>query len=359
MTRKLWFQLGVGILLLLFIIKYVVEVNWLFSPIFIVLKTIFIPLLLGGVLFYITVPLQAFLEKFKTPRWVSIIVILLLLTGLITGAFFIVIPPISEEVTKLAENAPAIIQESNNLILQATQFTGDMPDWVEENLEDMKNSLQTISVQFGKWTVTLFQSFLQVAIIMLLTPFFLIFMLKDHEKLVPFVSQFFSGETKKWVVKTFKDIDDVLSLYIRGQIMISAILALMLFTGYFLIGLNFALLLAVFALFMNIIPFVGPWIAFIPALLIALFQDPIMAIWVSLITLVAQQIDAQLITPNVMGRTLNIHPLTIITILLAASSIAGFMGILLAVPAYAVGKAIISNIYEHRKEIKETATKTI
>lgn len=359
MTRKLWFQLGVGILLLLFIIKYVVEVNWLFSPIFIVLKTIFIPLLLGGVLFYITVPLQAFLEKFKTPRWVSIVVILLLLTGLITGAFFIVIPPISEEVTKLAENAPAIIQESNNLILQATQFTGDMPDWVEENLEDMKNSLQTISVQFGKWTVTLFQSFLQVAVIMLLTPFFLIFMLKDHEKLVPFVSQFFSGETKKWVVKTFKDIDDVLSLYIRGQIMISAILATMLFIGYFAIGLNFALLLAVFAFFMNIIPFIGPWIAFIPALLIAVFQDPIMVIWVSLITLIAQQTDAQLITPNVMGRTLNIHPLTIITILLAASSIAGFMGILLAVPAYAVGKAIISNIYERRKEIKETATKTI
>lgn len=359
MTRKLWFQLGVGILLLLFIIKYVVEVNWLFSPIFIVLKTIFIPLLLGGVLFYITVPLQAFLEKFKTPRWVSIVVILLLLTGLITGAFFIVIPPISEEVTKLAENAPAIIQESNNLILQATQFTGDMPDWVEETLEDMKNSLQTISVQFGKWTVTLFQSFLQVAVIMLLTPFFLIFMLKDHEKLVPFVSQFFSGETKKWVVKTFKDIDDVLSLYIRGQIMISAILATMLFIGYFAIGLNFALLLAVFAFFMNIIPFIGPWIAFIPALLIAVFQDPIMVIWVSLITLIAQQTDAQLITPNVMGRTLNIHPLTIITILLAASSIAGFMGILLAVPAYAVGKAIISNIYERRKEIKETATKTI
>ena len=359
MTRKLWFQLGIGILIILFIIKYVVEVKWLFAPIFIVLKTIFIPLLLGGVLFYITVPLQTFLEKRKFPRWSSMTIIFLLLTGLITGAFFIVIPPISEEVTKLAENAPAIIQESNNLIIQATQFAGDMPDWVEESLEDAKNSLQTISVQFGKWTVTLFQSVFQGALIMFLAPFFLIFMLKDHEKLVPFVSGFFSGETKKWVEKTFKDIDDVLSLYVRGQIMISAILATMLFLGYLAIGLNFSLLLAVFAFFMNIIPFIGPWIAFIPALLIALFQDPFMLIWVSLITLVAQQIDAQLITPNVMGRTLNIHPLTIITILLAAGNIAGFMGILLAVPAYAVGKAIVSNIYERRAAIKQAANKNV
>src|SRR5699024_3413733 len=87
-------------------------------------------------------------------------------------------------------------------------------------------------------------------------------------------------------------------------------------------------------------------------LIIALFQDPIMAIWVSIITLVAQQTDANLITPNIMGKTLNIHPLTIITILSAAGNIAGVIGILLAVPGYAVGKAVISNIYKERKKLQ-------
>src|SRR5699024_12006928 len=125
--------------------------------------------------------------------------------------------------------------------------------------------------------------------------------------------------------------------------------------GYLIIGLKFALLLAVFAFFMNIIPFIGPWIAFIPALLIGFFQDPMLVIWVSLITLIAQQTDSNLITPNIMGRQLNVHTRTIITILLAAGSLAGFFGILLAVPGYAVGKASISNIYEKRAVIKETA----
>lgn len=107
---------------------------------------------------------------------------------------------------------------------------------------------------------------------------------------------------------------------------------------------------------MNVIPFFGPWIAFVPALTIGFFQDPILAIWVAVITLIAQQTDSNLITPNVMGKTLNVHPLTIITVLLAAGNIAGFLGILLGIPAYAVIKAVVSNIYDRRLEIKSAAT---
>src|SRR5699024_12734546 len=107
-------------------------------------------------------------------------------------------------------------------------------------------------------------------------------MLKDHEKLMPFVIQFFSGERKTWVKKTLNDIDGVLNLYIRGQVLISTILATLLYIGYSIIGLNFALLLVVFAFFMNIIPFIGPWIAYFQVLIIALLKDLIMAIWISI-----------------------------------------------------------------------------
>src|SRR5699024_6536179 len=235
--------------------------------------------------------------------------------------------------------------------------SGSLPKWLNDAIDSVTDTLTELPAEFGRWTVTFIQSVFSGALVIVLTPFFLIFMLKDHEKLVPFVTQFFSGDRKAWVKRTLKDIDDVLNLYIRGQVLISTILATLLYIGYSIIGLNFALLLVVFAFFMNIIPFIGPWIAYFPALIIALFQYPIMAIWVSIITLIAQQTDANLITPNIMGRTLNIHPLTIITILLAAGNIAGVMGILLAVPGYAVGKAVISNIYEERKRIKEAATR--
>lgn len=361
--RKLWFQLGIGILLTLFIIKFVVEVDWIFSPLLVIVQTIFIPLLISGVLFYITLPLQTFLEKYKVPRWGSIGIIVLIIIAFIWVAIGIVGPPISKEVNNLIDKAPTLIEDSNTLVVGLIEQTDNLPKWAKESINNATNSvtdsLNTITAKAGKWIVSIFQSLIQGALILVLVPFFLIFMLKDHEKFMPFILQFFSGNTKDWIRKTFTDVNDVLSLYIRGQVLISTILASMLFIGYLIIGLNFALLLAVFAFFMNIIPFIGPWIAFIPALIIGFFQDPMLVIGVSITTLIAQQTDSNFITPNIMGKTLNIHPLTIITILLAAGSIAGFFGILLAVPGYAVGKAIVSNIYNYRKEIKETANKVI
>lgn len=362
MTKKLWFQIGVGILLSLFIIKYFVEVNWLFRPILVVLKTIFLPLLLGGVLFYISLPLKQYLERKKVYKWVSMLIIMLILVGLLAGAVLIVGPPIVKQVNDLVENAPDIARVTNDFIFDLIERVGnpnDLPVWVQDAIKSGTEFAKNFSLSLGNWIVQFFQSVIQGTLILVLTPFFFFFMLKDHDKFVPFITQFFTGKKKRWIEKTFKDVDYVLSSYIRGQLLISLILATMLFIGYYFVGLRFALLLSVFALFMNVIPFFGPWIAFVPAVLTALFQDPKLVIMVSIITLVAQQIDANLITPNIMGKTLSIHPLTIITILLAAGKIAGFIGILLAVPAYAVGKTIISNIYDARKAIKETAIKDV
>ena len=102
----------------------------------------------------------------------------------------------------------------------------------------------------------------------------------------------------------------------------------MMFIGYLIIGLEYSLLLSIFAFFMNMIPFIGPWISLVPAIIVALIQDPILVIWVCVITLVAQQVESNLITPNIMGKSLDIHPLTVISIVLAAGNIAGFIGII-------------------------------
>lgn len=361
LTRKLWFQLGVGILLSILIINFFIEIKWIFSPLVVVAKSIFIPLLISGVLFYITLPLQKLLEKWKFPRWTSMLSVFLVLIGVLFAAIMLVGPPIIEQTTNLIKNAPDIADSVSVFIVDLLERVGSLPPWVKDAIDGATEYFEAFTLNIGKFTLSLFQSVFQGTLILVLVPFFLLFMMKDHDKFNPFITQFFSGKMKIWVEKVLKDVDAVLGLYIRGQILISAILAVMLYTGYKIVDLNFALLLAVFALFMNIIPFIGPWIALIPALLIAVFQDPglSLVIWVSLITLVAQQTDANLITPNIMGKTLSIHPLTIITLIFAAGKLAGFLGILLAVPVYAVGKSIVTNIYEQRKTIKSTANKTI
>lgn len=359
MTKKLWFQVGVGTLLAILIIKYFMEISFIFAPIVIIIKAIILPLLLGGVLYYMTEPIQRKLEERKVPRWGSILIIIVGLVMILWAFVSIVGPVVTKQVNTLVENAPALTKEINEIGETIWDQRDELPPQLQTSLESAVNSLQSIAVKFGKWIVQFLQSFFQAVFLLILVPFFFIFMLKDHEKFAPRIYNLFSGERREWIKKTLSDIDNVLRSYIQGQFLISAILATLIFIGYKLIGLEYALLLAMFALFMNLIPFIGPWIAVAPALVIGYLDDPKMVIWVGLVTLIAQQIDSNLITPNVMGKTLDIHPLTVITIILAAGNIAGFVGIIVAIPVYAVIKVIVLNIYERRKEIRRAATKNV
>ncbi|MFF2796208.1 AI-2E family transporter [Lysinibacillus xylanilyticus] len=359
MTRKVWFQVGVGVLLALLIIKYFIEIHWIFSPFVIILKAIFIPLLLGGVLYYVTEPIQRFLENRNWPRWASILTIVIGLIALVGGFGWIVGNPIAEQVNNLVKNIPMISASIQDAADYVFKNKDNFPPQLKDFIDNMANSMQHFAVVASKGIVSFLQSVVSVSLLAILIPFFFIFMLKDHEKFAPSVYKYFSGERREWVKKTLSEIDDVLRSYIQGQLQISFLLALIMFVGYLIIGLDYSLLLVIFAFFMNMIPFIGPWIAFTPALIVAIVQDPVLVIWVSVVTLVAQQIDSNFITPNVMGKTLDIHPLTVITVILAAGNIAGFIGIIIAVPFYAVVKVIASNIYDERNAIKKKATKSV
>lgn len=138
--------------------------------------------------------------------------------------------------------------------------------------------------------------------------------------------------------------DRTIATYIQGQMLVCLILGILLFIGYSIIGLNYSLVLAVFGMFTNVIPFLGPFIAVIPALLVALFQEPILVVYVAVVTLIAQQLEGNVISPNVMGKTLNIHPLTIIVLVLTAGSLVGIVGVIFAIPLYSIVKVIVINI---------------
>lgn len=338
------------------------KVKTIFSPLIIVGQTIFIPLLIGGVLFYLSRPLQKWLESIKFPRWASIISVFIVI-GLIGWGFYALIgPPLTKQVNDLVKNTPAFINEVEDLTKFAFSQKDklpDLPESVQKTIEDTTGKIDTIAVSIGSLLIRFIQNLFQGIFLLVLVPFFLVYMLKDHERFAPFIAQFFKGEKKTWIRKTLADIDDTLRSYIQGQLFVSFLVGLMLFIGYFAIGLKYALLLALFGMMMNVIPFLGPYIAVVPALIIALIQEPKLAIYVAIIMLISQQIESNFITPNVMGKSLDIHPLTVITIILAAGNIAGLWGIILGVPTYAVVKSILKNLYAHREGIKDAATESI
>lgn len=210
MTRKVWFQVGVGILIALLIVRYFIEIHWIFSPLAIILKAIFVPLLLGGVLYYVTEPIQRFLEKKrKWPRWASILTIVLGLIA-IAGSFgWIIGNPIATQVNNLVKNAPMIgasIQDAADYVLRNKD---SFPPQLTDFINHVANSIQDIAVVASKWLVSFLQSLVSASLLAILIPFFFIYMLKDHEKFAPSIYKYFSGERREWVKKTLSEIDEI------------------------------------------------------------------------------------------------------------------------------------------------------
>ncbi|KMK75287.1 AI-2E family transporter [Alkalihalobacillus pseudalcaliphilus] len=358
MLNKLWFQLGIGILLLTFIIKNFIDIRWLFDPIWIVITTILIPVLLAGLLFYITVPLQKWLAL-KMPQWASALLILFFVMALLATGLVFMLEPLINEANKLIQNAPVIFQQIEELITRYINGENYIPVQLEQTVNSLLDNVENILIVSSSYVISFLSGAVSTTLTLILVPFFFFFMLKDHDKFAPAIYNLFKGDLRKWVKKLLEEIDFTLKSYVQGQVLAALILAILLFIGYTVIGLEYALLLALLAFLLNMIPFLGPWLAFLPALTIALIQSPILMIWVSVITLAVQQAESNLITPNIMGKKLSVHPLTVITLVLAAGNLAGFIGMIIAIPGYAVLKVIVINIYQMRNPIKDGLFKNV
>ena len=116
--------------------------------------------------------------------------------------------------------------------------------------------------------------------------------------------------------------------------------------GYSMTGIPYALLVGLFAGITNIIPYLGPYIGLMPALFLAFSKSLPTVFWVIVVCIVVQQLDGNLVYPNVIGKSLHLHPLTIIIILLVAGNIAGLLGMILGVPLYAVTKVVVKFVYD-------------
>lgn len=354
MANKAWFQSGVAIIITLLIIMLGIQVNVIFEPVVTIITTIFIPVLLGGLLYYITQPIQAFLEKRRAGRLTSILAIFIIILIVINLFIIILIPMITEQVQNLMSRMPALqrdLQELVNYLLSQRDRLPFNVD-VEGFAQDLVSQSGDIASNILSNAVTILSGTVSVILTIVLVPFFYFFMMKDHEKLIPNMVSPFSGTLKQFFTELLHDVDNTLRSFIQGQLLVSFTLGVLLYISYTIIGLDYALLLGLLALFLNVIPFVGPWLAFVPAGVLALIQDPIMFIWVALITVVAQNAESNLITPNIMGQSLKLHPLTVIVIVLAAGNLAGFIGMLIAIPTYAVVKTIIQNIWRYRENLK-------
>ncbi|WP_081755841.1 AI-2E family transporter [Paucisalibacillus sp. EB02] len=353
LSNKRWFQVLVGFILVFLLIYLIYTTRFIFDPAFKYIGAVAFPFIAAGLLFYLTKPIFKLLMKYKVPKLISIflVFILIIVVGYVFTIF--VIPIAQDQYSRFIKNIPSMIKGAEDVIDYIQDNQKIIPKEVYVTIDNMMANLQTYFEGFMTFLLSFITQVIGFVFSLVLVPFFLFFMLKDGDKFIPFVTKIFEPKKASNLRNLLRKIDHTLSAYIQGQLLVSLSIGIMLFIGYLIIELNYALALALFGMMMCVVPFIGPFIAVIPALIVGVFQDPMNVVWIALIMIIAQQIEGNFISPNIMGHVLRIHPLTIITIILAAGSIAGFIGILFAVPFYAVVKAIIVHFWETYQDTRK------
>ncbi|WP_054749184.1 AI-2E family transporter [Lacticaseibacillus thailandensis] len=146
--------------------------------------------------------------------------------------------------------------------------------------------------------------------------------------------------------EVFKRLNSTLSHYIAGQALECIFVGVMTGLGYWLIGQPYTLLLAIVAGVVTMVPYLGPYIGIIPALLVAVNMGWGHILAIVLVVIVVHVIDGNFIYPNIIGRSLDIHPVTIIIVLLLASHLYGLLGTILSIPLYAVAKNVVVYLWQ-------------
>ncbi|ODJ50397.1 AI-2E family transporter [Brochothrix thermosphacta] len=351
--------LAIALLLYLF-----TQMSFLFGPIRTFISTIFMPMLLAGFIFYMLNPVVGLIEKLKVKRIWAIVIVFFLIIGVIGLFAYMIFPPLANQLVELGKAVPGYWSKANDYfdkLLTNPQIQNlDIENMLKEANLNVSKIVNSIISNATSSITSIIGVIASVTITIVTVPFIVFFMFKDGHKFSGKAVKCFPRAVQEEAGTILSQMSKTISSYISGQTLDCLCVGILTFVGYLIIGQPYALLLGVIAGSTNIIPYLGPWIGLLPAVIIGIFISPWQAIAVIIVVLIVQQIDSNIMNPLIVGRSLNVHPLTIIIVLLVAGNLAGLLGMLLAVPTYAVAKTVIINIAkmwrlnkESRLEVKE------
>ena len=320
------------------------EISYIFTPINAIVSSIITPIIVAYVFYYMLNPLVNFFEK-KMSRFIASL--LAIFVGIITILIVIigVVPIIVEQTQNLITALPRYIEVVKGYLetYSDNAYVQVVVEYVNNNLNVSKISEKLVSVatSIAQGVVSSISSTASVLVTM---PFVLFFLLKDASHFNKFVISLLPKKLEQPVAETIDEIDDKVGSYIQGQMLVSLCIGVMLFIGYNIIGLHYAFSLATIAAFLSIVPYLGPVIAITPAMLVAASTSWIMVLKMLVVWGIVQFLEGNIISPNIMGRSMNMHPLTVIFVILIGVNIAGVVGAILGIPVYSILKVLVGKL---------------
>lgn len=346
------------IILLVFLnILVLSKISPLFTPIFSFLGIIVLPLVMSAVVYYLLKPLVDWAEKQGVGRTAAITLVFTLVVLLLIGAVATVVPMIEEQLMSFIKNLPNYVREVEK---QSTQILKD------ERLETFRPQLenvitnfsskaleyaQTISKSAVDWAGNVAGAVARVTVAIIIAPFIIFYFLRDGKQMKEqFVSQLPTA-IRPSVSRVLSGMNSQLSGYVQGQVTVAIVVGIMFSILFTIIGLPYAVTFGIMAGFLNMIPYLGSFLAMVPVVILALVDGPLMLVKVAVVFTIEQTIEGRFVTPLVLGSKLSIHPITIMFILLTAGATFGVWGVFLGIPIYAAVKVVVVELFDWYKSV--------
>jgi predicted PurR-regulated permease PerM len=313
-----------------------------------VFRSILLPFLAGLALAYFMDPVADFLERRGLSRLSATIFILLAFIVLFVIALMVVVPILASQLSEFISRFPVYMTQLQGLIARASMGTGWLSEFFGINTEGVQTGVDELLKQGAGFLTTLFQgvwssgkAIIDVAGLLVVAPVVAFYMLLDWDKMVAKVDKWVPRDHVGSVRRIAKEVDLAIAGFVRGQGTVCLILGIFYALGLTIAGLNFGLLIGLFAGLISFIPYVGSMVGLVLSVGVALVQfwpDWIMIVVVAAIFFAGQAVEGNILQPKLVGESVGLHPVWLMFALFAFGTLFGFTGLLIAVPsAAAVG----------------------
>lgn len=291
-------------------------------------------------------PLIDWLQRRKIPRAISIIGVYVVFFAVIGGAIYLLTGPIISQVKDLSRAFPEFYVRINQGINQIKNVDSSLAtDTLSTSFADLTKSLSQATSGIFKTLTSIFGGVISFFMVLVIT----FYLTVEEDSMKRFVQSVVPVRHRPYTAQLIAAMQHRMGYWLRGQLILSVIVFAMVYLGLSLLGIKYALVLALVAGIFEIVPFLGPWISAIPAVFFAFAQSPGKAIAVAIMYFLVQQIENNLIVPKVMGKTTGLNPLVVILALLMGARLGGVVGALLAVPVALAVAVYVETLLDHKK----------
>lgn len=313
------------------------------------IRPIFPPLLLAMILVYALAPLIARMQRAQIPRTLGLVLVYMVFLGTLGAIAFLLVPVITRQVGDLATAVPDLLETFEETALDLQVWLADRGFELAWDLDTILagavGSLEDVLGQFGRVTRVL-SGTLTVVITLIMGPIIAFYLLADLPRLRISVLRLLPESARDRAFAVGTDVNRAVAGFVRGQLVVAMIVALMSWVALLIIGVPYALIIGLIAGLTNLVPIVGPIVGGILGASVAWASIGLSsAVWVVVAFTVIQQVESQILFPKIVGRAVRIHPATGIVVVFIGAVFAGVWGMLLAVPLVAGLKAAVMRLW--------------